>query len=132
MMTFSPWSEDLEIKTKPVVMKRSSRLHELLGSLRPGARPLEGKSVYMHAVKSRHSAALTDVIRRLGGVSGRTDGRTEGGEPGCVCGGSGMSCVSCVSRAVCEQGGWGGAGSPTDGWRWQMSRFIITSSDQHL
>lgn len=55
-------------------MKRTSRLHELLGSLRPGARPLEGKSVYMHAVKSRHAAALTDVIRRLGGVSAQTGG----------------------------------------------------------
>lgn len=68
--------EDLEIKTKAVVMKRSSRLHELLGSLRPGARPLEGKSVYMHAVKSRHSAGIADVIRRLGGVSEEVQRRT--------------------------------------------------------
>ena len=50
-------------------MKRSARVHELLGSLPSGARPLEGKSVYMHAVKRRHSAVLTDVITQLGGVS---------------------------------------------------------------
>ncbi|XP_042561127.1 protein DBF4 homolog B-like [Clupea harengus] len=48
-------------------MKRSARVHELLGSLPSGARPLEGKSVYMHAVKRRHSAVLTDLITQLGG-----------------------------------------------------------------
>ncbi|KAG5280429.1 hypothetical protein AALO_G00089030 [Alosa alosa] len=49
-------------------MKRSARVQELLGSLRPGQRPLEGKSVYMHTVKSRHASILTDVITRLGGT----------------------------------------------------------------
>ncbi|XP_066518759.1 uncharacterized protein dbf4b isoform X2 [Hoplias malabaricus] len=48
-------------------MKCGLRGCDLVGSLTPGLRPLEGKSFYLDEVKSRPSGILTDVIGRLGG-----------------------------------------------------------------
>lgn len=49
-------------------MQRLSMTCESLGPLKPGSRPLEGKSFYLDEVKSRSVSALTGIIVRLGGV----------------------------------------------------------------
>ncbi|XP_036427664.1 uncharacterized protein dbf4b [Colossoma macropomum] len=48
-------------------MKRGLRVGDLVGSLTPGLRPLEGKSFYLDEVKSRPSGVITEIIGRLGG-----------------------------------------------------------------